>query len=262
MPHIAELNLLSIGVVLVTSGFLLALRPSNPKLGGIFLTALLLFIVLPVDDLALGLVDRAVSIRYDLYVDCFDQFFGSPSFFMGRLFLRWYWFQNVALYLYVLVPSVCLSLAVLRFALLSKAEAVRTVRTILFSCLLAYPLYAAFPVAGPRYAFPSFPVDPPGRGAPHIIHLQALPNGVPSVHMTLAILVLRFASPWMWGRVLGTIFVLLTIAATLGSGEHYLFDLLVAVPYSALVLYLGGYSSAAASKRVVAQEMEVGVSAS
>lgn len=261
LPPVPSLNLLSIGIVLVAAAGLLAWRPADHKLVGIFLTALLLFVMLPVDNLALTIVTHTVSVRYDQYVFCFDRFFGSPSFAIGQLFLRWTWLQSLSMYPYVLVPSVCLALAVIRFALLSIEEAVCCVRTILLSGLLAYPIYAVFPVAGPRYAFPSFPFGAPAHLAPQVVHLLAVPNGVPSVHMTLAILILWFSRPWALGRVFGVLFLLLTMAATLGSGEHYLLDLLVAVPYSALTIYLGRYSILATEKHTAAafeSRVEVG----
>lgn len=258
MPPIALLNLLSIGIVLVGAGALLARRPADRKLAGAFVTALLLFIVLPVDSVALTIVNHAVTVRYDLYVFCFDRYVGSPSFAVGQLFLLWPSLRSISMYAYVLIPSVCLALAVIRYSLLPMEEAVSCVRTILLSCLLAYPIYAVFPVAGPRYAFPSFPWGAPSHLTPRLIHLQALPNGVPSVHMTLGILILWFARPWLLGRVLGSIFLLLTVAATLGSGEHYLLDLLAAVPYSALMIYLGGYSTESV-RRHAAPTVELGV---
>lgn len=258
MPPVALLNLLSIGIVLLISATLLACRPANRKIAGIFLTALLLFVMLPIDDLALSIVSYAVRIRYDEYVFSLDRLFGSPSFVIGQLFISWPWLKNLSMYPYVLVPSVCLALAVLRYALLTMEEAVCCVRTIFISCLLAYPIYAVLPVAGPRYAFPSFPFAAPAHLTPRVVQLLAVPNGVPSVHMTLAILILWFSRPWVLGKVFGTIFVLLTVVATLGSGEHYLLDLLVAIPYSALTIYLGGYSAAAAKKGIAA-EVALGV---
>jgi len=212
---------------------------------GLFLTALLLFIMKFVDDLALTVVNRAISIRYDQYIFCFDRLFGSPSFAMGQLFLRLPWFRNLSLYAYVLVPSVCLALASACFWQLPIRDAICCVRTIFLSCLLAYPLYMLLPVSGPRYAFPAFPFAAPDHLVPHLVSLRAVPNGVPSVHMTLAVLILWFARPWKTGTVLASIFLALTVVATLGSGEHYFMDLLAAVPYALLVIYLGGYSSSA-----------------
>jgi hypothetical protein len=209
---------------------------------GLFFSALLLFFVLYVDNVALSVVTHATSIRYDQYIFCFDRVLGSPSFPIGRLFAAHPLFHDVSLFAYILAPTVCLGTASACFFLLPLNNAVACVRTIFLSCLLAYPMYVIFPVAGPKYAFPNFPSPPPAHLVPKAIYQVSIPNGVPSVHMTLALMVFWFARPWRVGRVLGSIFVLLTVSATLGTGEHYVFDLIVAVPYSALMIYLGGYS--------------------
>jgi hypothetical protein len=39
--------------------------------------------------------------------------------------------------------------------------------------------------------------------------------------------------------VAGTAFLALTVLATLGSGQHYLFDLFCAVPYAGAIAFLG-----------------------
>jgi hypothetical protein len=44
---------------------------------------------------------------------------------------------------------------------------------------------------------------------------------------------------WTWGRVFGIAFLALTALATMGSGQHYFFDLLCAVPYASAIAYLG-----------------------
>jgi membrane-associated phospholipid phosphatase len=59
-----------------------------------------------------------------------------------------------------------------------------------------------------------------------------MPNGIPSVHASTALLVLWFLRRWWWGRISGVVFLILTIFATLGSGEHYLFDLFCALRYA------------------------------
>jgi hypothetical protein len=47
---------------------------------------------------------------------------------------------------------------------------------------------------------------------------------------------------WKAGRIFGAVFLALTILATLGLGEHYIFDLFCAVPYAAIVLWIAGLS--------------------
>jgi len=223
---------------------------------GLFLSALLLTLLLFVDNVALTIATHATSIRYDEYVFCFDRIFGSPAFVIGRLFQHYPWFHDVSYFAYVLAPSACLIVGAVNFFLLRFEDGVRCVRTVLLGCLLAYPLYIVFPVAGPQYAFRTFPDSAPVNFEPHVVHLQAIPNGVPSVHMTLAILVLVFSRRWPIGAGLGWTFVLLTVAATMGLGEHYLLDLVVAVPYAALVIYLGGYSMRNEDRHVKTQGQE------
>ena len=47
---------------------------------------------------------------------------------------------------------------------------------------------------------------------------------------------------WRLGKVIGIVFLVLTVVATLGSGEHYAFDLICAVPYTWGGLYIARLS--------------------
>ena len=101
------------------------------------------------------------------------------------------------------------------------------------SALLLYHLY---PVAGPRYAFGSaFPASMPP--ALELVQqwgvvIPAARNGMPSAHFGWAVLM------WLNAGYLGSkfaraafaLFAGLTVLATLAMGEHYLVDLVVAIP--------------------------------
>lgn len=70
----------------------------------------------------------------------------------------------------------------------------------------------------------------PATGPAHVTDPLALRNCIPSLHLTWALLGLVYIAPrWRW---LAIAFAILTAAATLGIGEHYLLDLIVAVPYT------------------------------
>jgi membrane-associated phospholipid phosphatase len=56
--------------------------------------------------------------------------------------------------------------------------------------------------------------------------------------MSSALLIFWFLMPWPWGRAIGGIYLGLMVLATLGSGQHYLFDLICAVPYATLVIWV------------------------
>ncbi|HEX3661355.1 MAG TPA: phosphatase PAP2 family protein [Acidobacteriaceae bacterium] len=87
-------------------------------------------------------------------------------------------------------------------------------RAWILAALLAPLFYASFPAVGPA----------------HLGDPTAPRNCIPSLHMTWALLcVVYVARPWRWAAVL---FAVLTALATLGTGEHYLIDLVVAVPYT------------------------------
>ena len=55
-------------------------------------------------------------------------------------------------------------------------------------------------------------------------------NCIPSLHMTWALVLLMYAPPRL--RVPAIIFAALTVGATLGLGEHYVIDIVLAVPYT------------------------------
>jgi hypothetical protein len=57
-------------------------------------------------------------------------------------------------------------------------------------------------------------------------------NAMPSLHFSAALLVFWNSVEWpKWARALTAFFLLFTVLATMGFGEHYLVDLIVAVPF-------------------------------
>ncbi|HME07722.1 MAG TPA: phosphatase PAP2 family protein, partial [Bryobacteraceae bacterium] len=58
-------------------------------------------------------------------------------------------------------------------------------------------------------------------------------NAIPSMQATWALLV--WWSAWRlnwWARIVATLFLVLTLLSALGSGDHYVVDLVVAVPFT------------------------------
>jgi hypothetical protein len=178
--------------------------------------------------------------RYDYYVFHWDglvQF--QPSFAVANLF------QHIPFLAFVsgLTYDFMCAAPVLVFALYlfrrSKREAFRIALAFLVNLFGALPIYLLFPVSGPAYAFPGFPGNLPEQLIIQPIRfISAPPNGVPSVHFSTALLVFWFLRRWRLGIVCGSVYVGLTALGTLGSGEHYLFDLIAAIPYAAAVYWL------------------------
>jgi hypothetical protein len=98
--------------------------------------------------------------------------------------------------------------------------------------------YAICPAAGPAYVFgDAFPFHPPVLEFPLPFSAPGLTmNAVPSGHLAWAMLAWWHSRPCIVGvRIATGLFVLGTAVATLASGEHYLVDLVVAVPFAVAV---------------------------
>jgi len=176
--------------------------------------------------------------RLDLYAFALDRCVGSPAFAVGR-FVH----SSPALF-----AVVCAAYALLPIALLVSFWATATFRpaetrsaalTLSLSAFLLPLCYLLIPISGPAYAFPSFPALPVGPVLLASIPLTAAPNGMPSGHFAGALLICWFTRHWAAGRVASGVFLALTTLATLGLGEHYLIDLIAAVPYTYCILRLG-----------------------
>lgn len=111
------------------------------------------------------------------------------------------------------------------------------VKFLIVSGTLALFGYYLFPVAGPLYLFTTqfFPGNlPPWQeiGVLPILLKPAARNGMPSMHFGWALalwLMARYQTKLVRGLYL--LMLVLTIIATLGLGEHYLIDLIVAIPF-------------------------------
>ena len=68
---------------------------------------------------------------------------------------------------------------------------------------------------------------------------DAWPNGMPSLHTASVVLAYWQARPYgFWARIAAAVFLVGTLLAALGMGEHYLVDLIVGLPLS-LAVYAG-----------------------
>ena len=126
-----------------------------------------------------------------------------------------------------------------------KSEGLNIWRMYVYSLGLAMFCYAFVPVSGPVYAFG--PEIFPERMAevlsiPKMVATipPALRNGMPSMHFTSAVTIVLVCAAlrnklYFIGSLL---FMVATLFATIGFGEHYLIDLVVALPYSVTISVL------------------------
>lgn len=221
--------------------FVLAARwslvPSDRKRTGyVLVTAIYTVIFSAIAEWIANSMSRIRPLKLDEYIYRIDGLFGEPSFLLGRVVTRHLWVEVVLELAYGLLSTVAAAVLVAQLWVPeSESEFRVALRAFLLSLLIAPLFYLVLPVCGPQFAFPQFPRSP-GHITPHPVLLTAAPNGVPSVHFSTALLILWFARRWWLGRILGVIYLVLIFFATLASGQHYLFDLLVAIPYAATMI--------------------------
>jgi hypothetical protein len=178
----------------------------------------------------------------DSYLYVFDGSLGfQPSFRLGQFFTAYKPVAELAQAAYLCLPLV---IGLACAGSLKYGSPWRPLGVLASAGLLGYLLYFVFPATGPIYVFgTSFPGSPQAFATleqmhPHamLLPMRAPRNAMPSLHMAWALLVWfncgRFSRAW---RGLALAYVVLTVVATLGTGEHYLADLAVALPFSVAV---------------------------
>jgi len=182
---------------------------------------------------------------YDYQMYNVDAAFGHPSAKLTAWVASWPAFARHALSLiydligWLYIPLIALAIRE------GKGEALNIWRTYIYALGLAMFCYAFIPISGPLYAFgPNiFPgqMDQLLRVPMGVTTIApALRNGMPSMHFTSAATILficaAFRSKWYFSAAI--VFLAATVLSTMGYGEHYLIDLVVALPYSVVISVL------------------------
>src|SRR5690242_2724263 len=99
--------------------------------------------------------------------------------------------------------------------------------------MIAPAFYWLVPAVGPVHAFPGWPYQEPHVAFRLLTENNSLlpRNCFPSGHLMLAFVPVLYARTWRL-RALALGYLALMVMATVGSGEHYVVDLLAAIPYS------------------------------
>ncbi len=197
----------------------------------------------------LDLTEKLHPKTFDLFLVSFE---GSLrvqfSFLMGQFFWTHLWVRFACLVIYIALP---LPLALVYAAQLRKKK--EAAFAVMLAFLVTGPVgvlfYNMMPAIGPRALFgTSYPFHPPAIA--DIMRMNVVPilrtgvrNAMPSLH-TAWVLLVWWNSKGLarWIRAIAMLFVILTIMATLGTGEHYFVDLVVAFPFALMVQAMCTYS--------------------
>ena len=180
-------------------------------------------------------LSASVTQGYDRYLYGMDAAFGYASFAVGR------WFRSAPA-----LAWICrMVYDGLPFGVVSAFALVRGTNRYRWFLILNFVVigivgrwcYLAVPAMGPAYEFPGqFPGAPPllASYAPSPVVPHALYNAMPSLHTAWALMLFWWTGGQRrWLRAAAGVFTALTLLATLGLGEHYVIDLVVAVPFTA-----------------------------
>lgn len=174
----------------------------------------------------------------DHYLYAFDARFGMQAgFAMGRIFADWPALNLVCSIVYMGLP---LAMACLYLGVPHDGDEPSLLKTFLVAGIAAAILFRVVPAAGPVYAFTdAYPdiLPPIGPDFLRPLHMENPKlNAIPSLHTAWALLMYwRTRRARLVAQILAGLFLFLTLLATLGLGEHYLIDLMVAVPYAVSV---------------------------
>lgn len=177
---------------------------------------------------------------YDALLLAFDGSLGfQPSFVLGRFLPEGSHAWGLTTVIYYALP---LGASIVYASHLAcewegKRQPVLILALLLSMMIVGFGQYGIYPAVGPKHAFPA--IYPQHSPPVTLIDMQPMTvpdtprNCMPSLHLAGALAICWNSRLWpRWGRLLAGLFLLATIFSTLALGEHYLIDLVVAVPFT------------------------------
>jgi len=185
----------------------------------------------------------------DLYLFSFDASLHLQlAFLLGQAYAMWPWFKVIGLTIYIALP-IPIAMVYAGQLLRGKEKAFPGMTAFLITGPIGILFYNLFPALGPVHIFQQgFPWHPLTTAEASHLFLEAIAvkgvqNAIPSLHISWVLLA------WWYSRGLSAVersialtFVVFTAFATLGTGEHYFVDLVVAYPFSVMIQALCAFS--------------------
>jgi hypothetical protein len=187
----------------------------------------------------LGWTEKANPRVLDLYLFSFDSSLRVQiAFLMGQAYALWPWFRSAGMFFYIGLPMV-IGLVYAGQLLRDRTRAVSAMIAFLITGPVGVIFYNLFPAVGPIHIFLSqfpwkpIPTEQVTRLLVEPIAVAGLRNCMPSLHMTWVLLAWWYSRGLsVWERAIAMAFVVFTVFATMGIGEHYSIDLVAAFPFA------------------------------
>jgi hypothetical protein len=187
----------------------------------------------------LGWTEKTSPQVLDLYLFSFDSSLRLQiAFLMGQAYALWPWFKAAGMFFYIGLPMV-IGLVYAGQLLRDRARAVSAMVAFLITGPVGVIFYNLFPAVGPIHIFlgqfpwKPIPTEQVTRLLVEPIAVAGLRNCMPSLHMGWVLLAWWYSRGLsIWERGIAMAFLVFTIFATMGIGEHYSIDLVVAFPFA------------------------------
>jgi hypothetical protein len=185
------------------------------------------------------LTEKAHPKVLDLYLYSFDSSLRVQfAFRLGQAFASWSWFRKVSMLFYIGLPF-AIAIAYAGQVVRIREKAVPIFAAVFLAGPFGILFYNLFPALGPLHIFVDrFPWHPLTAGEVRRLFLEPVPvpglrNAIPSLHMAWVLLAFWYSQKLSaLERSITFAFVVFTACSTLGTGEHYFIDLIVAFPFA------------------------------
>lgn len=185
----------------------------------------------------------------DLYLLSFDYSLRVQlAFVAGQMYALRPWLHLAGLLAYVAL-AVPISLVYAGRLVRFKERAFPAMLAFLITGPAGILFYNLFPACGPHalfgqgFPFHLFPMDQAPRLLLEPVAIEGARNAMPSLHMAWMLLAWWYSRGLSWfERGIAFAFLALTVFATLGTGEHWFVDLIVAFPFALLIQAICSYS--------------------
>lgn len=227
------------GALIMLAGRLVIAAPGAERrasVSGLFSASLLVIFSVVISQRFLQFNGAVLPRTYDYFLYNFDGTFGfQPSSSVGIAFAAAPWLAAACGLVY---GALALAISVVYAA--QEAHGRRFGTSVLVvstaAAILGYLIYWIYPAVGPVHTFRMFPDL---RGVAHVplelfwVDPTLARNCMPSLHVSWALLMWWNSRELArWAQWFTAFWLVLTVLATLGLGEHYAADLIVAVPFS------------------------------